>query len=172
MKPIKNAYVLLFKLISFLGYIKNNVEGFNMKTQLCVITFYTGQVACIKEKIRLEFSEKDAEDIRVMTVDSFQGSECDCIILSFVRSNNHNNIGFIQDPRRLNVALTRAKFLLLAVGDTNTLCYGRQGSNRTSEKWGMECPVGELIQFASEAEIILDASEFVRDHPGMIFESK
>jgi len=170
MKPIKNAYVLLFKLISFLGYIKNNVEGFNMKTQLCVITFYTGQVACIKEKIRLELSEKDAEDIRVMTVDSFQGSECDCIILSFVRSNNHHNIGFIQDPRRLNVALTRAKFLLLAVGDTNTLCYGR---HRTSDsRCDMVCPVGELIQFASEAEIILDASEFVRDHPGMIFESK
>jgi len=172
MKPIKNAYVLLFKLISFLGYIKNNVEGFNMKTQLCVITFYTGQVACIKEKIRLELSEKDAEDIRVMTVDSFQGSECDCIILSFVRSNNQHKIGFIHDPRRLNVALTRAKFLLLAVGDTNTLCYGKQGSNRTSEKCDKECPVGELIQFASEAEIILDASEFVRDHPGMIFEFK
>jgi hypothetical protein len=172
MKPIKNVYVLLFTLISFLGYIKNNVEGFNMKTQLCVITFYTGQVACIKEKIRLELSEKDAEDIRVMTVDSFQGSECDCIILSFVRSNNHHNIGFIQDPRRLNVALTRAKFLLLAVGDTNTLCYGKQGSNRTSDKCDKECPVGELIQFASEADIILDASEFVRDHPGMIFESK
>jgi hypothetical protein len=147
------------------------VEGFNMKTQVCVITFYTGQVACIKEKIRMELP-LDAEDIRVMTVDSFQGSECDCVILSFVRSNEYNNIGFINDPRRLNVALTRAKFLLLAVGDTKTLCYGRRGSNRTSGEFDKECPVGELLQFASEAQIIFKASEFVRDHPGMIFESK
>jgi hypothetical protein len=118
----------------------------------------------------MELTEEDAEDIRVMTVDSFQGSECDCVILSFVRSNECHDIGFIKDPRRLNVALTRAKFLLLAVGDTKTLCYGKQGSNRTSGNVDKECPVGELIQFAGETEIILNASEFLRDHPGMIFE--
>jgi AAA domain len=143
-------------LFRFLGHIKK-VPGFNLKTQVCVITFYKEQVACIKEKIKMELSTQDAEDIRVMTVDSFQGSECDCIILSFVRSNNQHNIGFIHDPRRLNVAMTRAKFLLLAVGDTNTLCYGGWRNNYN------ECPVGELIKFAHEKDIITTTANFATD---------
>ena len=157
-RPI-NVFVLLFKLIRFLGHIKHIVPGFNMKTQVCVLTFYKEQVACIKEKIGMECQLKqDAEDIRVMTVDSFQGSECDCIILSFVRSNTNHNIGFINDPRRLNVALTRAKFLLLAVGDEKTLMYGGLRIRKFQK-----CPVGELIEFARIRGIITKISEFATE---------
>lgn len=77
-----------------------------------IITNYSGQVKLIKTKT----------EVRVESVDGFQGGEKEVIIISNVRSNDDGNIGFLDEPRRLNVALTRAKKKLIIIGDSNTLC--------------------------------------------------
>lgn len=57
----------------------------------------------------------------VNTIDGFQGQERDVICISLVRSNAKGEIGFLSDYRRMNVAMTRARKLLIVVGDSATI---------------------------------------------------
>jgi len=77
-----------------------------------VITPYDDQVNLIR---------KSLPDVRVSTVDGFQGREKEIILLSLVRSNSKGEVGFLQDTRRLNVALTRACSKLVVIGDSATV---------------------------------------------------
>ena len=62
------------------------------------------------------------------SVDSYQGKETDVIIYSVTRSNKNNNIGFLSEYERLNVALSRARNCLCIVGDSN-FCYTSKNNN-------------------------------------------
>jgi len=68
-----------------------------------------------------EYLKKLLPDVEVKTVDGFQGREKEVIVISLVRSNPDEEIGFLQDLRRLNVAITRGKRKLIMVGDSKTL---------------------------------------------------
>ncbi len=85
-----------------------------------IITFYQGQVVYIQNMLR----KLGLGQVLVATVDSSQGCEADIVIVSFVRSNRRNSgAGFLDDDRRICVALTRAKYQLICVGNTSHLSF-------------------------------------------------
>ncbi|KAJ3043729.1 ATP-dependent helicase NAM7 [Rhizophlyctis rosea] len=92
-------------------------------SQIGIITPYEGQRSYIVSHMQYSAAmKKDAyKELEVASVDAFQGREKDYIILTCVRSNEHQGIGFLNDPRRLNVALTRAKFGLMILGNPKLL---------------------------------------------------
>ena len=92
--------------------------------QIGVITPYDGQRKYVTDHMRRAgtLASKLYESIEVASVDAFQGREKDFILVSCVRSSESQGIGFLSDPRRLNVALTRARLGLILFGNPRVLC--------------------------------------------------
>jgi len=84
---------------------------------------------------------------KISTIDSVQGQEEDTIIISLTRSNSDQNIGFLKDYRRTNVAISRARFQCVIVGDSSTL--------------GNDAFYIELLDFIEENGIYQSAWEYV-----------
>lgn len=87
------------------------------KKSITFISPYSAQIELAKQELN--------PNIKVKTIDSFQGQENEVIIISLVRSNNDSNIGFLTDYRRMNVAMTRAKEKLIIIGDSSTLAQDK-----------------------------------------------
>ncbi|OUJ19290.1 Superfamily I DNA/RNA helicase [Methanonatronarchaeum thermophilum] len=84
-------------------------------SEIGVITPYDAQVDQLRQEL------PDIKGLEIKTVDGFQGREKEVIVVSLVRSNPEQEIGFLRDLRRLNVAITRAKRKLILIGDSETL---------------------------------------------------
>jgi superfamily I DNA and/or RNA helicase len=81
--------------------------------KVTVLSPYTKQIQALRRRL--------PSSITSSTIDSFQGRESDIIIFSTVRCNVDGDVGFLDDPRRLNVMWTRARLALIIVGDRATL---------------------------------------------------
>lgn len=89
-----------------------------------IISPYKVQTQYIRKLIRKrEYFKPYRKLISVNTVDGFQGQERDIILISLVRSNDQGNIGFLNDLRRMNVAMTRTRMKLIIIGDSTTLSH-------------------------------------------------
>ncbi|GAX13849.1 regulator of nonsense transcripts 1 [Fistulifera solaris] len=91
--------------------------------QIGVITPYDGQKKYLSDYMRRvgALASSLYEAIEVASVDAFQGREKDFILVSCVRSSETQGIGFLSDPRRLNVALTRARLGIILFGNPRVL---------------------------------------------------
>lgn len=112
-----------------------------------IISPYKEQREWLKDTIsEVEFDKTKLESLSVKTIDGFQGEERDVIYISLVRSNEKQEIGFLNDLRRMNVAITRAKKKLVVIGDSSTIGASKfynsfleycekHGAYRTAWEW-------------------------------------
>ncbi|MCO5611009.1 hypothetical protein L7F22_065257 [Adiantum nelumboides] len=113
-----------------------------------IITPYQQQLSLLRERFRRVLGQNIAQGIEFNTVDGFQGREVDILIFSTVRATSRNGqsssrIGFVADVRRMNVALTRARFSLWIVCNAATL--------QASPPWAA------LLQNAKERQLLHQA---------------
>ena len=103
------------------NYLNEQEAKSKNKPTVGVISPYKEQVNIFTQLLDNEGGKlSNCANVRINTVDSFQGQERDVILISLVRSNTENSIGFLHDLRRMNVAMTRAKKKLILVGDSAT----------------------------------------------------
>ena len=115
------ANLLLQELENYIRKI-----GENRVAEECIdfglISPYKAQVQYLRNKIKGNpFFRPYRSRITVNTVDGFQGQERDVIFISLVRANENGQIGFLNDLRRMNVAITRARMKLVILGDATTM---------------------------------------------------
>ncbi len=121
---LNEAHRLLDELKSFLDFSKNNPKNGNEFWDVAVLTFYSYQEEFLKNLINDFFGRKMNSrefivpkyniNIKICTVDRFQGHEADIVFLSFVKTNS---VGFLNSLNRLNVAITRARYQLVMIGN-------------------------------------------------------
>ncbi|KAF5003861.1 hypothetical protein FDECE_9609, partial [Fusarium decemcellulare] len=112
-----------------------------------VLTPYTRQAEVLKRML-----SSIPHNIEVSSIDGFQGREADIIVFVTVRCNEHRNIGFLTDMRRMNVALTRARTALIVVGNRATLTEGTVDEESTM-MWR------RLLSRLTEAQLDMSLSE-------------
>lgn len=109
---------IVARIVHFLtDYFTKADPDFKPSSKIAIVTPYRGQIGCIRQQLK-RLQIPGCWDMYINTVDGFQGQEREIIIFSAVRTNM---MGFLEDIRRLNVAITRARNALFIVGNSKRL---------------------------------------------------
>ncbi|KIX09871.1 uncharacterized protein Z518_00952 [Rhinocladiella mackenziei CBS 650.93] len=100
-----------------------DVPRYDFSRNIGIITPYKGQLKELKMRFKQRYGEDITSKIEFNTTDAFQGRESEIIIFSCVRAST-KGIGFLNDIRRMNVGLTRAKCSLWVLGNSPSLTQG------------------------------------------------
>ncbi|KAG1880025.1 P-loop containing nucleoside triphosphate hydrolase protein [Suillus subluteus] len=138
---------MVWKIVRYLAQ-----QGYGTE-RLVVLTPYLGQLSKLQDALKRDndpvLNDLDSHDliraglmssaertskkrIRLATIDNYQGEESDIVIASLTRSNESNDIGFMNSPERLNVLISRARDGLILIGNSRTFINARKGK----ELWG------------------------------------
>ncbi|KAL5336569.1 P-loop containing nucleoside triphosphate hydrolase protein [Aspergillus crustosus] len=100
-------------------HVDNLIQAGVRPEDIAVITPYNGQLAVLSQMLREKYP-----GLELGSVDGFQGREKEAVVVSLVRSNSEQEVGFLGEKRRLNVAMTRPKRHLCVCGDSDTISKG------------------------------------------------
>lgn len=117
----EEAKLTLALLTQYIGKIGKE-RFLEERIDVGIISPYKAQMRYLRQLVKQDaFFKPYRHLISVNTVDGFQGQERDIILISLVRANEEGQIGFLNDLRRMNVAITRARMKLIILGDASTL---------------------------------------------------
>lgn len=111
-----NYVICLAKYLKLQGY---------KEEQITIVTLYIGQVLLIKN-----IAKRHNLNVRITSVDNYQGEENDFILLSLVRSNDKKEIGFLKTFNRVCVAFSRAKLGFYIIGNIDCIVEGEKKYNQ------------------------------------------
>ncbi|KAB8301571.1 hypothetical protein EYC80_003415 [Monilinia laxa] len=136
--------------------------------KLVVLTPYVAQLRLLHEKLATEndpiLNDLDKYDLiraglyidtgdnhskpslRISTVDNYQGEESDIVLVSMTRSNSKNDIGFMSQPQRLNVLVSRARDGLIMIGNSDTFINARKGKEIWKKFFDFISAAGHVYQ--------------------------
>ncbi|CAL8130512.1 unnamed protein product [Prunus armeniaca] len=140
--------------VELLRFFKKRYPSEFVGGRIGIITPYKCQLSLLRSRFSSAFGSSTLDEMELNTIDGFQGREVDILILSTVRAaeapgRNSSSIGFVADVRRMNVALTRAKFSLWILGNARTL--------QTNENWTA------LVKDAQKRNLVITAEKPYKD---------
>lgn len=132
------AMALYHRLIS-------DFPNYDWTAKIGIITPYKSQLGALKNRFQTRFGNDVFDKVEFNTTDAFQGRESEVIIFSCVRASPAGGIGFLQDIRRMNVGLTRAKSSLWVLGNSESLIRGQFWKKLVEDAKSRDCyTTGEL----------------------------
>ncbi|KAI1851825.1 hypothetical protein JX265_013182 [Neoarthrinium moseri] len=148
-----------FEAAMVLGIVKYLAQQGYGTDKMVVLTPYLGQLRLLRDRLAGEndpvlndldsasliqaglmtqaASKVGKRQLRLSTIDNYQGEESDITIVSLTRSNTQGDIGFMCAPERLNVMITRARNCLIMVGNMDTFMSSKKGKNTWSRLFEM-----------------------------------
>lgn len=160
---------------------------------IVVLTPYLGQLKLLKEMLSKEndpvLNDLDTFDlvraglmqpvtananqrkIRLATIDNYQGEESDIVVTSLTRSNPRHDIGFMSQPERLNVLLSRARNALILIGNPETFLKACKGKSIWTKLWTLLKDGGHIYEgFPVKCERHPEATSLLRQPSDFVIE--
>ncbi|GAA9590783.1 hypothetical protein UBN78_06740 [Helicobacter pylori] len=131
------------KIIELLEQINRALNQRKIRKTIGIITPYNAQKRRLRSEVG-KYGFKNFDELKIDTVDAFQGEEADIIIYSTVKTCG--NLSFLLDSKRLNVAISRAKENLIFVGKKSFFENLRSDEKNIFSAILQVCRIGNLFQ--------------------------